>query len=546
MSCDVKDGDGFCYYASASEIGEDGRTRVPWRKLALGCSSSPVFDNLPLRTWEEVRYVLELQQGMHVSGKCVSFLSAMRRAAYKDAGNKWDAALRLKSADVIKDKDAIVLFRRPVPRALRLHIPSRFDPEIIKERKRLEAEEEQRLSRLRQRNYEMEEKFKHMTESERIAAVLAGTDTEDMFPVAIVRQQIEPVGRRRKDAASMHPDEYEYCKNAPVPPESYTCSGCNEAGLHFRADCPRTLETRVVIDTGHTIVNLSPEVDKISTSLGIPKMFLKKVNLGGDSGATATTKNENGPLQSQRALTTLDGEVVVVERATSTHITVEREEVLSRLDAQPHRYGVQQNDDGDELYFDFEPYMNAHDDVYAEKLEKVYVAFPHLRRKLQSMCTHWMRGICHKGILCEYLHVYSMAGMPICKFYLQGKCTNDECTFQHTLPPSAEGHKRVRTRRPCLSYAVGFCHLGPRCPDVHMRRDHPYIADFPENEALFHAVVSAFDAFTKVINKNAHREKYGLTRTAAKRLHESVQKVISGSKRTRVAAAAAKDDNDIF
>jgi len=37
------------------------------------------------------------------------------------------------------------------------------------------------------------------------------------------------------------------------------------------------------------------------------------------------------------------------------------------------------------------------------------------------VCKHWLRGLCKKGDLCDYLHEYDEDKMPICQFYFSDK-----------------------------------------------------------------------------------------------------------------------------
>jgi hypothetical protein len=565
------------FYGFASEIDPEGRSRTPWRKLNLSSASTP--DSLPLRTWEEVRYVLELRHGMHATHRSSrAFFSAMRRSDFRAAGCRWDQTRRVQQFELLLDKEAIVLFRRPVPRALRTFVPERFRTDTQEERMRMNREEVLRAERKRAKLAALEVAMERMTENERIHAIIANAaELADEMPLALLTAKD---ARRRKDATT-HADDYEFVGSRPVPPATYTCTGCGEPGEHFRADCPRELRvSQAVVElqkNQHATVHIDAAVDKIQLSHGIPKMFLQRVKLGGGdakggtgaplplasdlaagvatklSAAAAAAAASSGAASAsasasdtvRAALTTRDGDVVVDVRSSShvmakMVIQVDPSEVLARLAARKRDRRV--HDDDDEWRFDFEPYVEAHDEVYAEKLNNLYTEMPQLRRKLQSMCTHWLRGICIKGVLCEYMHVYSMEGIPICKFYLQGKCLNDECAFQHVLPPSAPGggHQNTTRRVPvCMDYAVGFCPLGPRCPQQHIRRDSPYIADFAGNDALFAAMVKVHDVFMKETHKDEiHAKKtYTLTRAATKRLFTSVEQAMAGAE---VSASVAK------
>lgn len=72
----------------------------------------------------------------------------------------------------------------------------------------------------------------------------------------------------------------------------------------------------------------------------------------------------------------------------------------------------------------------------------------------RTVCKHWLRGLCKKGDLCDYLHEYDLRRMPECRFYATfGFCnSSDECLYIH-IDPSVK-------RRRCERYERGFCELG--------------------------------------------------------------------------------------
>lgn len=51
----------------------------------------------------------------------------------------------------------------------------------------------------------------------------------------------------------------------------------------------------------------------------------------------------------------------------------------------------------------------------------------------QTVCRHWLRGLCMKGDACGFLHQYDKARMPICRFFrLYGECREQDCVYKHT------------------------------------------------------------------------------------------------------------------
>lgn len=96
------------------------------------------------------------------------------------------------------------------------------------------------------------------------------------------------------------------------------------------------------------------------------------------------------------------------------------------------------------------------------------------------VCKHFLKGLCKKGIKCEYLHEYNLRRMPECQSYARsGYCPNgDDCLYQHV---------REEAKLPlCEHYERGFCELGPLCSKRHVRRKlcSFYLAGFcPEGKA---------------------------------------------------------------
>ena len=42
-------------------------------------------------------------------------------------------------------------------------------------------------------------------------------------------------------------------------------------------------------------------------------------------------------------------------------------------------------------------------------------------RRRTVVCKHWLRSLCKKGDLCDFLHEYDEDKMPICQFYFSEK-----------------------------------------------------------------------------------------------------------------------------
>ncbi|EGE01719.1 mRNA 3'-end-processing protein [Trichophyton mentagrophytes] len=80
------------------------------------------------------------------------------------------------------------------------------------------------------------------------------------------------------------------------------------------------------------------------------------------------------------------------------------------------------------------------------------------------VCKHYLKGLCKKGLKCEYLHEYNLRRMPECQsFSRNGFCPNgDDCLYQHL-----SGDAKLPQ---CEHYDQGFCPLGPICAKRHVRR----------------------------------------------------------------------------
>lgn len=100
------------------------------------------------------------------------------------------------------------------------------------------------------------------------------------------------------------------------------------------------------------------------------------------------------------------------------------------------------------------------------------------------ICKHFLKGLCKKGLKCEYLHEYNLRRMPECQsFSRSGYCPNgDDCLYQHV--------REEARLPPCEHYDRGFCELGPLCAKRHVRRRLCpfYLAGFcPEGRACANA-----------------------------------------------------------
>lgn len=116
--------------------------------------------------------------------------------------------------------------------------------------------------------------------------------------------------------------------------------------------------------------------------------------------------------------------------------------------------------------------------------------YRHSKGEKNTVCKHWIRGLCKKMDYCEFLHLYDLNKMPVCHFFREyGKCSRPECHFLHITkenqvkdcpwydrgfckhgPNCRNRHVR---RRACLDYLAGFCPKGPQCSLSHPRFELP-------------------------------------------------------------------------
>ncbi|KVH97372.1 Zinc finger, CCCH-type [Cynara cardunculus var. scolymus] len=91
-------------------------------------------------------------------------------------------------------------------------------------------------------------------------------------------------------------------------------------------------------------------------------------------------------------------------------------------------------------------------------------SFSGRRSYRQTVCRHWLRGLCMKGEACGFLHQYDKSRMPICRFFrLYGECREQDCVYKHTNEDIKE----------CNMYKFGFCPNGPDCRYRHAKLPGP-------------------------------------------------------------------------
>ena len=73
----------------------------------------------------------------------------------------------------------------------------------------------------------------------------------------------------------------------------------------------------------------------------------------------------------------------------------------------------------------------------------------HMRRSYrQTVCRHWVNGLCQKGDDCSFLHQFVLNRMPVCPtFKKHNMCPNTDCVFKHSLEDLKECNMYVSVMR---------------------------------------------------------------------------------------------------
>ncbi len=109
-------------------------------------------------------------------------------------------------------------------------------------------------------------------------------------------------------------------------------------------------------------------------------------------------------------------------------------------------------EDSPRLVFDFEDHVKN-------------VILPQLggngieNRPRTIVCRHWLKGLCQKGDMCEYLHQMDLEKMPICKWGAECQA-RPNCLYRHI-----EDEERPE----CIFFRQGFCKHGPGCRYKHVK-----------------------------------------------------------------------------
>ena len=100
-----------------------------------------------------------------------------------------------------------------------------------------------------------------------------------------------------------------------------------------------------------------------------------------------------------------------------------------------HRQGVKRPADDAapdaDFLFDVEGEMEMED---ATTAFSAYIQ-PGTGKRRTVVCKHWLRGLCKKGDMCDYLHEYDEDKMPVCQFYFSESVRAATVPLQYLILP---------------------------------------------------------------------------------------------------------------
>jgi hypothetical protein len=271
-----------------------------------------------------------------------------------------------------------------------------------------------------------------------------------------VRAFLPPIVVRLMKQRVLHATDY----STPFTPHPlFTCKHCNQQGKHFQRLCPY-IETDVRNQTAELIT-------KVRRIVGIPKSRLRPATpeeikegayyLNENNEKVVVLKKEASESSQQKKRKPQEESE---EELTYCLQDVNYNNFWEMLDAEQYE---------SHLEFSFEQFIKTKDVQEAAAEAQFYERHPDLKRKKNQICTHYYRGMCHKGKLeCEFLHTGDVNYIAICQFYMNGQCTNgDNCEFRH--PSKNWFHNE------CKAYKAGFCEQGKACKYKHIKYKSPLL-----------------------------------------------------------------------
>jgi hypothetical protein len=388
--------------------------------------------------WENMRYCLEKTMG------CFKFTLPMKvvqnsylSATYHYSVTGVPPGTVLTSKTQVYSGDIVVITRHPQPKHLHAYVPAKYwsdlgdvpTGDVVPEEEEHGNQEEQKAS----------------TEDDRLNMLFQQQPMDHREPHAL-----PPIVVRMLKQRVLHPTDY---VTLTTPHPLFVCQYCNSQGKHFHTLCPFT-ETDARQNTTELLT-------KVRRLVGIPKSRLRM--------ATA-----DEIAQGSYYLNEANEKVVILKKEDSVPEKTQADKKRAR---EQENFDVNYNFYWDhslveeQFKFDFEPYIEEQDRLEQQREAEFYAKHPALKKKKNQICTHYYRGMCHKGKLeCEFLHTGDENYIAICQFFVNGQCTEANCQFRHP--------DRHVFNNECNAYRRGFCEKGRQCKYKHVRYSHP--ADNPE------------------------------------------------------------------
>jgi hypothetical protein len=399
--------------------------------------------------WENIRYLLEKSVGCFkftLPTKVVQNAFVTAQYEYSVIGSPPGTVLTSKTQ--IYGGDILVITRHPQPKHLHAYIPAKYWSDLGDMGQTKESEPEKAAPAT---SLPDETNDNLGSEEKKLERLLTQSGTESSVRDIVF---LPPVVVRILRQHIMHPTDY---ATFTTPHPLFVCKYCGNQGKHFHNLCPFTATD---------VENYSTDlITKVRRIVGIPKSRLRlatqeEITLG------QYYLNEND-------------EKVVVLKQTVDVLVSDKKDLLTKTKRKREEEHPHQELSSDDLLammdmeeyeshyrFSFEDFIEEKEQLEQQKEDQFYEAHPHLKKKKNQICTHYYRGMCHKGKLeCEFLHTGDETYIAICQFYVNNQCTDSQCIFRH--PPKHLFHNE------CNAFNRGFCEKGPLCKYKHKKYRHP-------------------------------------------------------------------------
>jgi hypothetical protein len=405
--------------------------------------------------WENIRYCLEKSVG------CFKFTLPQKvmQNSYFTAHYEFSVVgvppgpgSVLTSKTQVYGGDILVLTRHPQPPYMHAYIPPKYwndlgdyDPttgmeEYLQQEATASGLQTQTQPQTQADAVKKNNEYNEEQLLQRLLSQVSDTSFTVALPVIAIRMLRQHI---------LHPSDYPtLCTPHPL----FICKYCNTQGKHFQQLCP-FIETN-----GHN--NTQELVTKVRRIVGIPKSRLRaateeEVALGqyylSENNEKVVVLKKEHELAVEKIQTVKEPKALVVRELTADDLWAMRD----------------QEEYEQSFEFSFESYILEQDVLEEERDNAFYATHLELKKKKNQICTHYYRGMCHKGKLeCEFLHTGDVNYIAICQFFVNGQCTmGDNCEFRH--PP------KHLFNNECNAYNRGFCDKGPTCKYKHVKYRQP-------------------------------------------------------------------------